>query len=87
VGLRLRARVFTTASIDRPVEVWLRDISAGGLGLLSSQPFARGDTIKIILADSEDDQLPCTVAYCRRVGNRLFQIGLKFAAGKGSLAA
>src|SRR5436190_22610010 len=55
VGLRLRARVFTAAAIDHPLEVWLRDVSAGGLGMLSSQPFAHGETIKMILADSDDD--------------------------------
>jgi hypothetical protein len=84
VGMRLRANLISTTSVDRPLEVWLRDISAGGIGILSNQPFPRGDTLKIILAESTDDLIPCTVAYCRRVGTGLFQIGLKFA---GDLAA
>ena len=100
VGMRLRARavVAGATAIDQPpIEVWLRDISAGGLGILCNQPFARGDTVRVILAENSDtntggsgddpDLLPCTVAYCRRVGTGLYQIGLKFAAQMGNAQA
>jgi len=78
VGLRLRAQVLRWPFQEAPICLWVRDVSAGGMGAVCEKPFQAKDNIKIIFAEMDAEPVPCTVSYCRKVGASQFQIGIKF---------
>jgi hypothetical protein len=80
VGMRLKIRMLRRPFLDEPICIWVRDVSAGGIGALSDQPYQVKDNVKIIFAESDAEPVPCTVTYCRRVGATQYQLGLKFDA-------
>ena len=80
VGMRLKIHMLRRPFLDKPICIWVRDVSAGGIGALCDQTFEPKENIKLVFADADADPVPCTVTYCRRVGASQFQIGLKFDA-------
>ena len=80
VGMRLKIRMLRRPFLENAICIWVRDVSAGGIGALCDQPFEAKENIKLVFADADADPVPCTVSYCRRVGAAQFQIGLKFDA-------
>ena len=65
------------------MEVWMRDISQGGIGLVHNQPMQRGDEFLVHLPDQDQDaKLRCRVTYCAplmgKASQGLYGIGARF---------
>lgn len=78
--VRLKMIPYEEGALGHPVEVWTRDISAGGLGITSSKPL-RHDRKFIVRLPQMDDvpvYLLCTVRNCTEVARNVYQIGASF---------
>jgi hypothetical protein len=65
------------------LEVWMRDISQGGIGLVHNQPMQRGDEFLVHLPeDGHETKIRCRVTYCAplmgKSGQGLYGIGARF---------
>jgi hypothetical protein len=62
------------------VNVWIRDISAGGIGLIHSHRMEPNEEFVIRLPRVDGSELPvvCAVAHCAALGPELFTIGARF---------
>jgi hypothetical protein len=86
IGLRVRAEIALpsrghdgSAGEGPRLTVWVRDVSAGGIGILSEHAFERGDRFALLLgADGPHSRAQCTVMNCRKVDSRLYGTGAKF---------
>jgi c-di-GMP-binding flagellar brake protein YcgR len=85
--LRLRLRIipYDHGTAGEPVDVWTRDVSASGIGILSSSPMAAGRKFIVSLPrlDEPPLYLVCTVRNCAEMANRLYAIGASFAEVAG----
>jgi hypothetical protein len=77
VGLRARGEIQIAGSGER-LNVWIRDVSAGGVNILSPRYFDLDSQFILILGGERNEQAVCTVRYCRKVGSDLYGIGAKF---------
>src|SRR5437588_12248846 len=77
VGLRARAEIQIPGTGEH-VSIWLRDVSAGGISLLSPRYFEAEQQFSLLLGGEDDESTLCCVRHCRRVGSDLFAIGAKF---------
>jgi hypothetical protein len=59
VGLRLRASVVRPRDAGKPISVWVRDVSAVGVGILCPEPFQTGDTLRLLLAGDGPASVGC----------------------------
>jgi hypothetical protein len=78
---RLKMIPYEDGALGQPVEVWTRDISAGGLGITYSKPL-RLDRKFIVRLPQMDDvpvYLLCTVRNCTEVAKNVYRIGASFA--------
>lgn len=66
--------------VGRPREVWTRDLSNGGIGLLSSDPMRAGTNFLVRLPKQESGflSLLCTVQNCVEQAKGLFAVGASF---------
>jgi hypothetical protein len=95
IGLRMRAEIALPGPGEdgegRRLTVWVRDVSAGGIGILCEHAFARGDRFTLILGtDGPRSRAECAVMNCRKVDSRLHGAGARFIdqpAGKRQKAA
>lgn len=78
VGLRLRAQLLRSPFFGRPMIIWVRDVSSGGMGILIDKPIGEGEALRIVFADEPDQCVACTATYRRRVSSTLFHVGIKF---------
>lgn len=82
VGLRVRAEVMVrdpaTGFGGERAEITIRDISAGGVGLLVPRPIDAGQRFSLVLDGAASRSVRCVVMHCRSVGANLFRIGAKF---------
>ena len=64
------------------VNVWVRDISAGGLGLIHTRAMETGEEFVITLPRIDGTELPvvCSVAHCASLAPELFTIGAQFTS-------
>jgi hypothetical protein len=84
VGMRSRAEIQVrdqqTGFGGERLAVWVRDVSAGGIGLLSSKALSLGALFGLLL--DGDGGLPeevlCVIVYERSVGGGLYRIGARF---------
>src|SRR6478672_4665180 len=65
------------------MEVWMRDISQGGIGLVHNQPMERGDEFLIHLPEAGTEaKVRCRVTYCAplmgKASQGLYGIGARF---------
>src|SRR4029453_932821 len=62
---------------QEPREIWVRDLSGGGVGLLDWQPMALEAefTIELPKPDGSTLRMLCAVTYCHRASPSLFTIG------------
>jgi hypothetical protein len=70
----------TGFGIDR-LQIRVRDVSAGGIGLLCPRRFTPGEKFSLILDGVQpgtEQEAGCTVTYCRKVGTDLHLIGANF---------
>ena len=82
VGLRTKLQIVTGPAgpfENAPVEVWLRDLSAGGMGIVSSQELEPCSTFVAHLPRRQGPPLRVLyeVAHCKRLSKDLFSIGAK----------
>ena len=66
--------------VSRPVTVWLRDLSRGGMGLMHTRAMRVGEQflIRLPLIDGDPMPLRCEVVYCRGATGDLFSLGCRF---------
>lgn len=79
VGLRVRAIAIRTAGSTRRILVWVRDLSASGIQIVSSEEFKNGDDFGILLTGEKATILRCVATHCRRVSSGLFATGATFS--------
>ena len=82
VGLRTKLAIVTgpTGAFEAaPVEVWLRDLSAGGMGIVHNVEMDRGTPFVAHLPRRQGPPLRVLyeVAHCKRLSKDLFSIGAK----------
>jgi hypothetical protein len=78
VGMRLKAHMLRQPFQGRPLTIWVRDISSGGMGILCDQVLQEGEPLRITFSDDPEHSVECKASYRRRVSSNLFQIGLRF---------
>jgi len=71
--------VGASASLE-PREIWVRDLSGGGVGLLDRQPMPIDQefTIDLPRPDGCTIRMLCAVSYCQRASPSLFTVGARF---------
>lgn len=84
VGLRTKLAIVTgqTGPFEAaPVEVWLRDLSAGGIGIVHNQEMERGTPFVAHLPRRQGTDLRVLyeVAHCKRLAKDLYSIGAKLS--------
>ena len=82
VGLRTKLAIVTgpTGPFEAPpVEVWIRDLSAGGMGIVYNRELERGTPFVAHLPRRQGPPLRVLyeVAHCKRLAKDLFSIGAK----------
>lgn len=82
VGLRTKLAIVLGLSSSfeaAPLEVWLRDLSAGGVGIVHNREIERGTPFVAHLPRSHGPPLRVlyTVAHCKRLAKEIFSIGAK----------
>jgi hypothetical protein len=67
-----------------PEQAWMRDISAGGVGLATSRMLDAGRHVLVTLPGAKGRVLKvvCEVRHCREVAPNIFHAGLKFVSSK-----
>lgn len=82
VGLRSSLEVIPcmpVAKLKLPLIVWVRDVSADGLGLVSPQPLPLNVTFvaEFERYERENLRVEYRVAYCKSISRGLFSIGAR----------
>jgi hypothetical protein len=80
VGLRAKVEMVTSPERPATAQVWIRNISLSGVGLLHSRKLAVGETIvlRFPTADKKMLSVPCEVIHCQSIPNQFFRIGARF---------
>ena len=80
VGLRAKVDMVTSPERPETAQVWIRNISLSGVGLLHCRKLAVGDTIVIRFptADRKLLSVGCEVIHCQSIPNQFFRIGARF---------
>ncbi len=80
VGLRGKVDIVTSPEQPATGQVWIRNISLSGVGLLHSRKLAIGDTIvlRFPTADRKFLSVPCEVIHCQSIPNQFFRVGVRF---------
>lgn len=78
VGMRVRAEL-VGPGVQSEV-VWVRDVSATGIGMLTHVPREAGAglVLPVRAMDGRTTQVRCLVRYCRKVGTDLYHVGAQF---------
>jgi hypothetical protein len=73
---------FKTGATGETINVWVRDISAGGIGLVYAHRMEAGDefVIRLPRVDGSELAMLCTVTHCASLAPELFTIGASFNA-------
>jgi len=83
VGLRCALTIIPYAhgACGRPVKAWTRDISLGGMGILTSISMKGGDQFIVQLPrpDAKPMILLCTVKNCAQLADGLYGVGATFS--------
>jgi hypothetical protein len=79
VGLRVRAEILLPGGGASKLGVWVRDVSAAGIGILCEKEFEPGDTFALVLGPDASNLAHCTVKNCRKIDGRLFGTGARFS--------
>jgi hypothetical protein len=83
VGIRCRLKIVPVESgvARTEIEVWTRDISRGGIGMISSQPMTVGSRFVVRFPRADDTPslaIVCTIRCCNRLSPGVFAIGAVF---------
>jgi hypothetical protein len=98
VGLRASAEIIVRDPVSgfglERVAIRIRDVSAGGIGILCPRRLAPGEKFALVLHGARpgtEQEAECMVTYCRKVGTDLHLIGANFLgdpnAGNGEAVA
>jgi c-di-GMP-binding flagellar brake protein YcgR len=92
VGVRCHLKIVPVdaGNIGEPMEVWTRDISRSGIGLMTSQRLKIGSwfVVRFPRADEEAAlSLVCTVKCCTQISHGIYAIGATFEGIDKSAAA
>src|ERR1051325_2607765 len=83
VGLRCSLMIipYANGACRTPLKAWTRDISLGGMGILTSISMKSGDQFIVQLPkqDSKPMILLCTVKNCAQLADGLYGVGVSFA--------
>src|SRR5213595_456189 len=83
VGLRCALTIIPYAhgAVGRPLKAWTRDISMGGMGILTSSSMKSGDQFIVQLPrpDAKPMILLCTVKNCSQLADGLYGVGATFS--------
>ena len=81
VGVRGKISILPLTQNQDPLEVWVRDVSVTGIGLLSPQTFAPGTRLLARFPKVDDAPLAITyvVAHCKSVSRGLWVVGARLA--------
>jgi hypothetical protein len=83
VGLRCALTIipYANGACGRPLKAWTRDISLGGMGILSPASMKSGDQFIVSLPrqDSKPMILLCTVRNCNNLADGLYGLGVTFS--------
>ena len=69
------------ASVEKPVDVAVRDVSIKGVGFENEYPIPAGSTFVLLLPSGQDRialSVLCVVRQVRKLGERQFSIGAEF---------
>jgi hypothetical protein len=81
VGIRAKVAIITEfASLEKPVDVEVKDLSMRGVGFEHSLPLRKGGSLVLLLPSQDGTALSilCTVRQCRHVGVNQYSIGAEF---------
>jgi hypothetical protein len=92
VGIRCRIKIIPIESgvAGAAMDVWTRDISRGGIGVLSSQPMAVGNRFVVRFPHKGNAPplgMVCTVRCCNQLSPGVFAIGAVFEGLANSKSA
>jgi len=83
VGLRCALTIipYSNGACGRPLKAWTRDISLGGMGILSPASMKSGEQFIVQLPrqDSKPMVLLCTVKNCAQLADGLYGLGVTFS--------
>jgi hypothetical protein len=86
VGVRYKISMarLTDGATGMFESAWMRDISAGGLGLATSRELEAGTQVMVKLPGSANNTLKvvCEVRHCREVAPGIYHAGLKFVSSR-----
>ncbi|HEX4056403.1 MAG TPA: PilZ domain-containing protein [Tepidisphaeraceae bacterium] len=83
VGIRCHIKIIPVdgTNMGEPVEVWTRDISRSGIGVISSQRLKIGSRF-VVRFPRDDEERPlslvCTVKCCTQISKGVYAIGAVF---------
>lgn len=83
VGVSARAHILPIPESATPLPVRVRDLSAGGMGLLVPRELSAGELFLLLLPKAGSLpplRLACTVAHCQIIAADLFAVGARFAS-------
>ena len=77
---KIKLRMYENGVLEEPVQVWTRDISASGIGMIYHKPFRKERHFVIRLPRAEESAmlLLCTVRGCVKVANDVYNIGANY---------
>jgi hypothetical protein len=79
VGMRTKLQIFANGDERYPLNAWLRDLSATGMGLVLSHALPRACEflVKFPLNGQESLAVYYSVRHCKELGKNLYFIGAK----------
>lgn len=83
VGVRAKAHILPVGASATPLPVRVRDLSAGGMGLLVPRELAAGQLFLLLLPKAGTHpplRLACRVMHCHMFAEDLFAVGARFAS-------
>jgi hypothetical protein len=80
VGLRAKVDMVTSPEHPATAQVWIRNISLSGVGLLHCRKLPVGSMIvlRFPTADRKMLSVPCEVVHCQSIPNQFFRVGVRF---------
>lgn len=84
VGIRTKIGIAVldpaTGQVKERLSAWVRDVSAGGVGLLAGRRFKIGEAFDLLIPGptGDEERVPCVIAYCQGVSTDVFRLGARF---------
>ena len=81
VGFRAKLTIYLDANETRPADVWLRDLSANGIGVVYAAPLEAGQEfmVKYPVRGERPLVVVYTVMHCKELNGRVYFIGSRLS--------